>query len=80
MNLSTFGYLTASSGFTFTQSITATGAPISWTLLGSYPSGITLSNAGVLNGIIATPGTYFINYKVTNAYGFTIYPLTMTIT
>lgn len=59
--------------------IIASNSPLSWTLIGGQPAGISLSNSGVLTGTVTTPGTYFINYQVSNSAGSVTYPLTLII-
>lgn len=79
VNLSQYGNITQLASTSFSVQIIATGNPTSWNLLGGAPSGISLSNSGLLHGSIPTSGTYFINYQITNSVGTVTYPLTLTI-
>jgi large repetitive protein len=61
----------ATEGVPYSQQLTAVGGllPYKWKAVGSLPSGLTLSKAGVLSGTVpstVTPGNFTITVKVTD--------------
>jgi hypothetical protein len=68
------GVTTGTAGTAFSQSFGQTGgqAPFTFSLnTGTLPSGLTLSNAGVLSGTPTTSGSFPITVKLTDASGCT---------
>ena len=54
----------------YSQTITATGdTPISWSLTGNLPTGLTLSNEGVISGTPTVLGIFNFNVIATNIWG-----------
>ena len=76
----TTGTVDAPFSQTFTQSGVGTHTPAVFSLnSGSLPSGLTLSNAGVLSGTPLVPGSFPITVKVTDANGCTGISATYTL-
>ncbi|MBQ7594204.1 MAG: putative Ig domain-containing protein [Synergistaceae bacterium] len=54
----------------YSETLSATGTtPITWTLSGDLPDGLTLSSAGVISGIPTTSGDYEFGVIATNTAG-----------
>lgn len=62
--------------------LTATGTtPITWTLTGGIlPSGVTLSNTGLISGTVTTAGTFSFTVKASNSAGSDTRTFTLTVT
>jgi len=68
-------------GTAYSQTLTATGdTPITWSReSGTLPTGLTLSNAGVIAGTPSASGTYNFTVKASNAAGNITKQLSITI-
>jgi hypothetical protein len=80
VDLSVYGYINTTAGAIINFPIIATNSTTNWQIIGTFIPGIAMSSTGVVTGSISSPGTYYVNYKVTNNFGSTIYPLTITVT
>lgn len=62
-------------GSAFTITLSADNSPTDWEITSTHAFSISANNSGQFFGMIPTPGTYYINYKVSNSGGSVIYPL-----
>ena len=76
-NNSFFNVYTVTTAVPFSLTLSAENAPTNWEIVGSLPFSLTVNNLGVFAGTVTLPGTYYVNYKVTNSGGSAIYPLTI---
>lgn len=76
--------LTVPNTLPFASVLLATGGvpPYSWSAIGAFPPGLTLSSSGVISGTpLAAPGVYTIVATVTDAVGATVARnVTLTVT
>ena len=68
-------------GTAYNQPLTATGtAPITWTVsVGNLPTGLSLSETGIISGTPTTAGTFNFTAKATNSAGNDTKALSITI-
>jgi hypothetical protein len=68
-------------GMAYNQTLIATGTPsITWSMeSGNLPTGLTLSENGVIAGIPTTAGMFNFTVKATNSVGFNTQALSITI-
>lgn len=60
---------TTGRGFTFAFSATGGKSPYKWVALGALPTGLTLTDSGVLSGALGAKGVYPIAVQVTDSDG-----------
>jgi hypothetical protein len=64
----------------YNATLSATGeTPITWSLVGSLPNGLVLSDAGVISGTPTTTGKYSFTVKATNIAGEAVKELDIVI-
>lgn len=80
INPTYFNTFNVLAGISFSIPLSAENDPTNWSIVSTHPFPISVDNNGVFGGIINTPGTYFINYKVSNRGGAITYPLTIKAT
>ncbi len=74
ITLSPSSLKTGTENVAYADTVTASGGTSPYTFavtLGSLPSGISLSSAGILSGSTSSPGSYPIDITATDAYGCT---------
>jgi hypothetical protein len=66
--------LSVTRGTSFAFALSASGGkpPYKWRSLGGMPSGLSLSETGILSGAVTTIGTYQIVVEVTDADGVVV--------
>jgi hypothetical protein len=72
-----FNTYSVTTAIPFNISLTAENFPTNWNIIGAPSFPITVDNAGNFAGTVFVPGTYYVNYTITNSGGSTSYPLTI---